>query len=278
MQAGQVTADQLTTGYASAVSGATAVSASSAATVNALLAQTFLAALPRGEPATNYLILWLDPVNFNFVDPQGRQMGFTQEGGQVQENSAAFFARANNTALQLLIVPGVSLEDSFQLDLVGVGAGPVLVGAELVQADGVPVAGQFQLEAGAATVSMSPGGLDATLIPKSIDGQVTAILDFQQGSDTVANTSIDSSTSSSTVSSSGTPAQGQQNGTGLFGAAFGAVLVDLGSPAATSGPASGGLGRGDRRFGRAGGRDRAGHHDRHRDPGPGGEVERPGQR
>ena len=124
--AGQITAAQLTAGYVAAAS-ATSLSAASAASVNALLSQSFLAALAGGGPNTNYLILWLDPVNFNLTNAQGRQMGFTQQGGPVQENSGAFLA-GTNTALQLLIVPGVSLTDTFQLDLTGVGTGSVLDG------------------------------------------------------------------------------------------------------------------------------------------------------
>ena len=108
---------------------------------NAMVAQ-FLATLG-GPPTTNYLLIWLDPVNYRLSDAQHRESGYISVSGPVSGNTASqgpileepgsFFAGSD--VLQLLILPR-AYAGTYSLDLVGLNADPVLFGARLVTPDG----------------------------------------------------------------------------------------------------------------------------------------------
>ncbi|HJT75964.1 MAG TPA: PPC domain-containing protein, partial [Gemmataceae bacterium] len=109
------------------------------------LVQTFRASLAsRGESVTtNYLLLWLDPVDFVVTDPHGRQAGNgvaangTPDRVAINQVPGSFASNGGSTGvLQLLILPG-ALASDYQLSLIGVGDGQVLAGARLITPNGV---------------------------------------------------------------------------------------------------------------------------------------------
>jgi hypothetical protein len=177
---GAAVAGDLTLAYTANVDDPQTV-AQAAGAINQSLRSTLLAAIAdqAAAPTTDYLVLWLDPVNFNLTDPQYRQVGYTADRGQVVEVDNAFFSRPGNASLQLLIIPGVQLDASYRLELVGVGAHSVLIGAEVVTQDGGVALGEFNLITSATPTIVAAGSLATGDLPKSSQGELVAYLDFR---------------------------------------------------------------------------------------------------
>jgi hypothetical protein len=96
------------------------------------LVERFLASLD-GPPTINYLLLWLDPVDFQTTDPRQRLQGYTGGRGAINERGRGFYS--GDGVLELLILPEATV-GSYPLELIGVGTGQVLYGARLISAGG----------------------------------------------------------------------------------------------------------------------------------------------
>ncbi len=141
------------------------------------IVQTFLNA--QTTPLTSdTLVFWFDPVDFIVTDPQGRQTGYTQAQGQVNNIPGAQVVRAGTGALQLLIIPdALAAGGEYHLELLGVGANQVLAGGALVSAGGVMTGATARGDAGLAASSTGLVTFAGTVLK---DGLV-AVLDFQSG-------------------------------------------------------------------------------------------------
>src|SRR5262249_40919387 len=69
-----------------------------------------------------------DPVDFILTDAKARENGYTADRGPISETAGSYNSGAG--ALKLVIAPFTS--GSYDLELVGVGEGPVLFGAALI--------------------------------------------------------------------------------------------------------------------------------------------------
>ena len=95
--------------------------------ITAALVAQFLAT-EQGHLSGPYVLVWTDPIDFILTDANARQNGYTAARGPISETGGSFNSGAG--ALKLVIVPFTSA--SYDLDLVGVGEGPVLFGAALI--------------------------------------------------------------------------------------------------------------------------------------------------
>jgi len=131
------------------------------------LVDSFL--LINGVPATNVLIIYLDPVDFTVADGSGAQVGRTTNGGAVAENSAA--SVSSRGALDIVVVP-VNNPGSYSMNLMGVGGGRVLAGATMVTPDGKMITPSVGFNGN------SYSALPARDVPKE---GLNLVLDFRQG-------------------------------------------------------------------------------------------------
>jgi parallel beta-helix repeat protein len=131
------------------------------------LVDSFL--LINGVPATNVLIIYLDPVDFTVADGSGAQVGRTTNGGAVAENSAA--SVSSRGALDIVVVP-VNNPGSYSMNLMGVGGGRVLAGATMVTPDGKMITPSVGFNGN------NYSALPARDVPKE---GLNLVLDFRQG-------------------------------------------------------------------------------------------------
>ncbi|MSR31414.1 MAG: hypothetical protein EXR99_07910 [Gemmataceae bacterium] len=117
-----------------------------------------------GKLDQDYLLLWLDPVDFVLNTPTG-QVGNSQ-GNQILENKSA--SLSSKGALDLVVIPAAQATQ-YNLQLTGVGAGQVLAGAALVTANGQVI--NPTVTQGGQAVS----GFAAADVPKS---GLSLVLDF----------------------------------------------------------------------------------------------------
>jgi hypothetical protein len=128
--------------------------------ISTALVQEFIAS-QQGHLTGSYLLLWTDPVDFVLTDPVARQDGYTADRGPINEIEVGYNSGAG--ALKLVIAPFVI--GSYELELIGVGAGPVLFGARLITASGESVA-----------PASSPASSLPVALPLSAD--LVVVLDF----------------------------------------------------------------------------------------------------
>jgi hypothetical protein len=133
-RAGGVTADDLRHAFSVRIRS-DADPQQTADAISASLVQTFVAGLG-GHVTGDYLLLWLDPVDFVVTDPRGRQAGNTPDRVEVNEVPGSFYSDGGDAnVLQLLILPN-ALASQYALNLIGVGDQQVLAGARLITPSG----------------------------------------------------------------------------------------------------------------------------------------------
>ncbi|NDH04392.1 hypothetical protein EBX93_00535, partial [bacterium] len=160
------TADELSTQFTKAIAAA-----ADGADINAIsqnitqkLVDAFIASMG-GALDQTYIILWLDPADFNFAGA-GTNVG-NQAGSTTNQGSST--SLSTNGALNTVIVSGAQASQ-YSLNMTGVGSGQVLAGATMVTAGGQIINPTVSING-----SSSSGIAAADGVPKS---GLNMVLDF----------------------------------------------------------------------------------------------------
>jgi hypothetical protein len=129
-RAGKATFDQLRDSFVRDVPRL-GPSPAAAVAIDVDLVRTFLATLG-APPTTDYLLLWVDPVDFRTADLRRRVSGYTAGQGPILEQQGGYYSGSG--VLQLLILPR-AVAGRYSVELVGDGGGPVLFGAARIDVD-----------------------------------------------------------------------------------------------------------------------------------------------
>ncbi|HEX8203135.1 MAG TPA: hypothetical protein VF590_21850, partial [Isosphaeraceae bacterium] len=134
-EAGKATFDQLQASFiaeAPRIEPTLEAAREATRSINEDLVRAFLGNL-KGPLQDDYLLVWLDPVDFRLSDRLHRNAGYTADEGAINEFDGSYYS--GNSVLQLLVIPR-AYAGKYTLELIGVGPDPVLYGAQLLTRDG----------------------------------------------------------------------------------------------------------------------------------------------
>ncbi|MBM81733.1 MAG: hypothetical protein CMJ78_14230 [Planctomycetaceae bacterium] len=134
----------------------------------------------QGVIEEDFLLIWLDPVDFIVTESAGRQAGFTMNQGNVNEFGSNTYFSGNGVA-EVLIIPNAP-QTNYNLELVGVGS-DFQGGANFITPEGTtPVSLEGSLVKGGTT-----GNLDLTLeFGSGVNIPTDALADSDSTSDGLA--------------------------------------------------------------------------------------------